>query len=142
MSSTPYHIANTNDFIPIILDIINQKYPKTVVLQGDLGAGKTSFVRSFINQLQDNTIVSSPTFTLMNIYHIHNLTIHHFDLYRLTSVEEVLEWGFEEFVTECDFAFVEWAERAWELIPSPYTLINLKHGESETERTLNISIIT
>ena len=142
MSSAHHHISHPNDFIPIILDIINQKHPKTIVLQGDLGAGKTTFVREFINQLDSDTIVASPTFTLMNIYHINNLTIHHFDLYRLGSVGEALEWGFEEFVRECDFSFVEWAERAWELIPAPYTLIELKHGATETERTLDISIIS
>jgi len=142
MSSTHFHIAQPDDFIPIILDIINQKYPKTIILQGDLGAGKTTFVREFINQLDGGAIVASPTFTLMNIYHIDDLTLHHFDLYRLSSGAEALEWGFEEFVRECDFSFVEWAERAWELIPTPYTLIELKHGATETERTLDISIVS
>ncbi|MGL4388054.1 MAG: tRNA (adenosine(37)-N6)-threonylcarbamoyltransferase complex ATPase subunit type 1 TsaE, partial [Brevinema sp.] len=116
-------------------------YPHIFVLQGDLGAGKTTLVRTFISLWDQEIIVSSPTFTLMNVYSFHGITIHHFDLYRLSSSYEALEWGFEEFVTNCDYAFIEWAERALDLIPRPYTLIDIAHGSRENEREISLSII-
>ncbi|MGL5721901.1 MAG: tRNA (adenosine(37)-N6)-threonylcarbamoyltransferase complex ATPase subunit type 1 TsaE [Brevinema sp.] len=114
---------------------------KIFVLQGDLGAGKTTFVRLFASSLGIEDQVSSPTFTLMNVYHAENCTIHHFDLYRLSSPEEALEWGFEDFVSSGDYNFIEWAERAWDLIPKPYVKIHLEH-DSETTRKLSWKIIS
>ena len=111
------------------------------VLQGELGAGKTTFVRLFASNFEIENQVSSPTFTLMNIYTAENCTIHHFDLYRLSSSEEALEWGFEDFVASGDYNFIEWAERALELIPKPYTKIHLEHA-SETTRKLSWEIIS
>lgn len=134
-------ISHINDLLPFAQKILDKKYPSTIVLKGDLGAGKTTFVRQFVSLLDDNIIVSSPTFTLMNIYQTDQYTIHHFDLYRLHSSEEALEWGFEEFVDQGDFNFIEWAERAPELLPYPYTLITIHHGENQYQRTLSIDII-
>ncbi|MGL5255329.1 MAG: tRNA (adenosine(37)-N6)-threonylcarbamoyltransferase complex ATPase subunit type 1 TsaE [Brevinema sp.] len=109
---------------------------RVFVLQGNLGAGKTTFVRLFASHFGIEDQVSSPTFTLMNVYTAKNCTINHFDLYRLSSPEEALEWGFEEFVASGDYNFIEWAERAWELIPKPYIKISLEHA-SETTRALS-----
>lgn len=138
MNKQYFDIDHIDKLIPIAKLITEGFYPKTVVLQGDLGSGKTTFVRTFMVLHDPAVIIASPTFTLMNIYETDCLTVHHFDLYRLNSVEEVWEWGFEEFVKDCDFSFVEWAERAWELIPKPYTLINIKHGKTPEERSLTI----
>lgn len=136
-----FYISSPKDFIPICKDIINHRYPSTIVLQGELGAGKTTFVRVFVEQLDLSIMTSSPTFTLMNTYQTESITINHFDLYRLSGIAEALEWGFEEFVTESDFSFIEWAERAMEAIPKPYTLIDIQHGKKETERILTITRI-
>ncbi len=136
-----FHISCTKDLESIAQMILSKQYPKTVVLKGDLGAGKTTFVRTFVSLLDEDIIVSSPTFTLMNIYETDNTLIHHFDLYRLSTPEEAFEWGFDEFVTQGNFVFVEWAERAMEAIPRPYTLINIHHGDDINSRTLTIEII-
>ena len=114
---------------------------RVFVLQGELGAGKTTFVRLFASNFGIENQVSSPTFTLMNVYTAENCTIHHFDLYRLSSLEEALEWGFEDFVASGDYNFIEWAERAPELIPKPYIKIHLEHS-SETTRKLSWEIVS
>ena len=136
-----FKISSPKDFEPFCLKIIQKEYPSTIILKGDLGAGKTTFVRTFISLLDSEILVSSPTFTLMNIYKTNPYTIHHFDLYRLNNSYEATEWGFDEFVVDCDFSFIEWAERAIDLIPSNHTLITIEHGAIETERFLSISSI-
>lgn len=142
MSKIQNFIINSpTELIKICTLLQHSQYPSCYVLNGELGTGKTTFVRTFISQFQEDLIIPSPTFTLMNIYHIDKKIIHHFDLYRLSGVDDALEWGFDEFVNDCDFAFVEWAERASELIPHPYTLIDIKFGNHQNERIIDISII-
>ncbi|MGL4394089.1 MAG: tRNA (adenosine(37)-N6)-threonylcarbamoyltransferase complex ATPase subunit type 1 TsaE [Brevinema sp.] len=135
-----FTINSLEELHKVCLALKHKKYPHTFVLQGDLGAGKTTLVRTFISSWDPEVIVSSPTFTLMNVYHCDGEIIHHFDLYRLSNTYEALEWGFEEFVSQCDYAFIEWAERAWELIPRPYTLIQINYGEHESQREISISV--
>ncbi len=136
-----FEINRTEDLSAPAKILLENHTKRTVVLKGDLGAGKTTFVRTFVNMIDPDIIVSSPTFTLMNVYETEKLTINHFDLYRLSSAEEALEWGFDEFVLDADYSFVEWAERAPELIPVPHTLIQIKHGDSMNHRVLSIEEI-
>jgi len=82
-----------------------------VLLDGDLGAGKTTLVTEIAETLGvDRRDVSSPTFSLMNVYRGKKLTLQHFDLYRLTSSEELDDIGFYEYVGAPGVTFIEWAE--------------------------------
>ena len=81
-----------------------------IALKGDLGAGKTAFARAFIQYLAAKEIeVPSPTFTLVQIYELPKVTIYHFDLYRLSSPDELLELGLEEAFAE-GITLIEWPE--------------------------------
>lgn len=94
------------------------KPPMIVLLTGDLGAGKTTFVKEVAKALGVKDEVTSPTFTLLNVYR-GNFPIYHFDMYRLSSAEEALNVGFEEYFdkTKLDgVCFVEWAENVEGLI--------------------------
>lgn len=133
-------IFSLEELYQFSLLLLEPEIPKTIVLQGELGAGKTSFVRCFLQQFDLHHEVTSPTFTLMNIYSSHKITIHHFDLYRIGNAAEASEWGFEEFVRDCDYAFIEWAERAPELIPLPHTLVRLEYGPSPEVRLVSLSV--
>ena len=79
-----------------------EKLAKTVgkgvvfTLIGDLGAGKTHFVKGFVKGIGSNSLVTSPTFTLLNIYEGGKYPVYHFDMYRLSSREEAEELGFDE----------------------------------------------
>lgn len=141
MHNKNFQISSVAELINICDYIKTNDFPHIFVLQGDLGAGKTTFVRTFLSRWNSEIMVSSPTFTLMNVYHFDQLTIYHFDLYRISNADEAIEFGFDEYLNECDYAFIEWAERAPELLPKPYTLIKIEDGNSEYSRNISVSIV-
>lgn len=95
------------------------KSPCVIILRGDLGAGKTHFVKGFVQGKKIKTLVTSPTFTIMNIYQNRKQKIYHFDMYRLSNSEEAEELGFHEYFdhdTLDGISIVEWPENAFDLV--------------------------
>ena len=93
-----------------------------ILLNGDLGAGKTHFVKGLAQGLGSDEVVTSPTFTIHNIYEGGRLTLNHFDMYRLASAEEALALGLEEYFdkkTLDGVSVVEWPENVEGLIQKP-----------------------
>lgn len=99
--------------------------PLVIALQGELGAGKTVFVRGACRGLGTAEQVSSPTFVLMKIYH-GRLPVYHFDFYRLSPDEEPDELGFDEFLPGDGIAFIEWAERLSSLLPPAHLQVKIE----------------
>lgn len=85
--------------------------------EGNLGAGKTTLIKSICQYLGSNNSVSSPTFSLMNTYEYSNQLIYHFDLYRLNSFEEVIDMGIEEYIYSGEYCFIEWPEKIAKILP-------------------------
>ena len=95
------------------------KNPCIILLKGDLGAGKTHFVKGFAKGMKCKMLVTSPTFTIMNIYEGGKMPIYHFDLYRLTDSQEATMLGFEEYFNHDSLdgvSIVEWPQQAEELV--------------------------
>src|SRR5260221_14311837 len=88
-------------------------------LQGELGAGKTTCVRSLLRTLGVTGLVRSPTYTLVETYHLATLTCVHVDLYRLQSLTEVDELGLRDLVGPGSLIMVEWPERGGPAVPPP-----------------------
>jgi len=110
-----------------------------VALVGELGAGKTQFAKGVALGLavDADTPVTSPTFTILNIYQ-GRLPLYHFDLYRLQGAEDVALLGFEEYFCGCGVCLIEWAERLEDELPEELLTVTLSHLGPE-ERTVTFS---
>jgi tRNA threonylcarbamoyladenosine biosynthesis protein TsaE len=108
-----------------------------IALFGELGAGKTTFLKGLIPAINGMSAdeVSSPTFTYLHIY---PGPIFHFDLYRLKSAEEFSALGFEEYFSMDGIVCLEWAERIAPLLPAHTLRIFIEHA-TENQRCINIS---
>lgn len=110
--------------------------PCLIFLQGPLGAGKTTLTRGFLHELGVIGAVKSPTFTLVEPYHLAEKQIYHFDLYRLNEPEELEFIGIRDYFTERSICLIEWAERAQTLLPPPDLICQLSLHSSG--RLLNL----
>lgn len=118
---------------------LNAKNGDIYCLHGDLGAGKTSFSRAFIQSLTGNTTeVPSPTFTLVQTYDTERFGIWHFDLYRLEDPEEIYELGWEEALSN-NVLLIEWPEKGGSLIPNTAKHIYITINDNQT-RTIRIEV--
>lgn len=110
----------------------------TIVLTGDLGSGKTKFVEGFLAYFGLENEISSPTFTIVNEYSENDISIYHFDVYRLEDSSEFYEIGGEEYF-EKGICLIEWGELIEDALPKEYLHISFEKDENdENIRILNI----
>jgi tRNA threonylcarbamoyladenosine biosynthesis protein TsaE len=88
-----------------------------LALSGDLGAGKTQFVKGFVAGMESKDDVTSPTFVLVHEYGGGRLPIYHFDFYRIENRDALLRLGFDDYVFGDGVSLIEWADRYSDLIP-------------------------
>ena len=105
-----------------------------VLLNGDLGAGKTVFTKGIVNALSNGKIIAvSPTFVIVNTYDTEPV-INHFDLYRVEDVSELEAIGIEEYLYSDAINIVEWSERAIELFPSTSIVVEILKIDDDTRK--------
>jgi len=117
-----------------------------VALFGELGTGKTQFVKGVCDGFGVRTHVTSPTFVILNRYEGSDaeggeLLIYHLDLYRIGSVREIYDLGYEEFLNGDGVCLVEWGERLERLLPERRFDVRLSYGQSEQERLVEIEAV-
>lgn len=121
-----------------VAKMILEKYNSKVFLfYGEMGVGKTSFIKKFCKELRVSDIVSSPTFSIVNQYsNVNDEIIYHFDFYRTEKKEEVFDIGYEEYLFSSSYCFIEWPEKIEDLLPTNYLKINMKLDDNN--RIINI----
>lgn len=117
-----------------------------VALQGELGTGKTRFVKGICEAFEASRHVSSPSFVILNRYegrdrNHRRLYLYHLDLYRVKSVEEIYDLGFEEFAYGDNLTLVEWSEQLGGLLPSRRFEVRLSYGDTDDERRISIELL-
>ena len=105
-----------------------------VVLEGELGAGKSELARGIARGLGVTETVTSPSFTILNVYESGRCPLYHFDWYRLESEEELYELGMDEYLGGDGIAVVEWAERCPDAVPENVLRIRLEVTGGESRR--------
>lgn len=110
------------------------------VFEGDMGAGKTTFIKALTKAMGVTENVSSPTFSIVNEYDAAGKIIYHFDFYRIKSIQEAYDIGYEEYFYSGNTCLIEWPEKIEELLPENYTKIQI-FTLSENERMLSLTKI-
>ncbi len=109
-----------------------------VCLEGDLGAGKTTFTQGLCAALGAKRAVASPTFCIVSEHPAPEFLVVHMDLYRLQGEEDVLQTGWEDYLARNAVLVVEWPDRAGELIPSDARHVRFSYGADESGRIIDI----
>lgn len=111
------------------------KSKKVISFKGEMGVGKTTFIKSLCKELEVLETVNSPTFSIVNEYHsVKGEVIYHFDCYRIESIDEAMEIGVEEYIYSGNYCFIEWAENIASLLPDDLVTIEItemENGERE-----------
>lgn len=138
MSETRF-IPDENAMLAFGADFAKKISPSAVIfLKGNLGAGKTTFVRGFLQGLGFTGRVKSPTYTLIEPYLIGDQRIYHFDLYRLKDPEELEFMGFRDYYHQDAICLIEWPEHAEKLLAKPDYCLYISIPENSIGRVVEI----
>ena len=95
------------------------------IFNGDMGAGKTTFIKAFCKALGVEDVVSSPTYSIVNEYSRSNGSVYHFDFYRMKDIREAFDLGYEEYFYSGNICLIEWPERVAELLPEHLVKVDI-----------------
>lgn len=112
---------------------------EVIAMYGDLGAGKTAFVRGLARALGIEGHITSPTFTIMNAYE-GRLPLYHFDVYRIADPDEMYEIGYDDYIGSDGVCVIEWAELIEDILPDRYIKIDIKKDSGKGDDYREITI--
>jgi tRNA threonylcarbamoyladenosine biosynthesis protein TsaE len=120
-------LKKIEDISQVAGEFINAvKDKKLFAFYGNMGVGKTTFIKEICRQLGVIEVVTSPTFALINEYHTKdNQLVYHFDLYRINKIEELFDFGYEDYLYSSHYCFIEWPEKAEDILPGHMLKVNM-----------------
>ncbi len=118
----------------------DRSLPPFVALYGDLGVGKTAFVRGFASVIAPAALVRSPTFALVNEYRGKSKPLFHFDMYRITGEDDLYSIGYDDYLTRDGIALVEWSENIPYALPERYLRVEIIKDDQEDPDSRMITI--
>ena len=110
---------------------------KVILVNGEMGAGKTTIIKALCKALNSPDVVSSPTFSLINEYRTaSNEPLYHFDCYRIESEEEAYDFGAEEYLHSGHLCFIEWSENIASLLPEESNALMIEKIDTTTRKII------
>ncbi len=120
--------------------LLRATLPPFVALYGDLGVGKTAFVRGFTSVIAPLSRVKSPTFSLVHEYKGERLTVFHFDMYRIESEDELDSIGFYDYWNRSGICLIEWSEKIGYALPDEYLRVEIRKDSPTDPDSRQISL--
>ena len=112
-----------------VLNILHDAEPHRVfAFEGQMGAGKTTFIKHLCEQMGTDDVVNSPTFAIVNVYDValpYPGEVYHFDCYRLKDIREAMDFGAEEYLYSGNYCFIEWPDKIEPLLPDDTVYIHI-----------------
>ena len=116
----------------------NNRHPAFIALFGEMGVGKTAFVRGFCSAI-DAYGIKSPTYTIVNEHNKGKLPVSHFDMYRVESEDDLISIGYYDYLKKDGFCLCEWSENIEEFLPDAAIRVTISRTQNdEEERIINI----
>lgn len=126
--------------------IKDPELPRFVALYGDLGVGKTAFVRGFTSEISEKALVRSPTFSLVNEYRgdKHDISVFHFDMYRISDEDDLYSIGFYDYPNRNGICLTEWSENIPYALPDRYFKVTIEKNSIDCpdQRRIKTELIT
>jgi tRNA threonylcarbamoyladenosine biosynthesis protein TsaE len=122
-----FEINSTDELVPVAIDLIAKtEKNKVVAFYGSMGSGKTTFIKTICKQMGVKEGISSPTFSIINEYALPNQQrIFHFDFYRIKSLAEAYDLGYEDYFYSNNYCFIEWPEMIETLLPTEIVRVKI-----------------
>lgn len=109
------------------------EYPEFIALYGDLGVGKTAFVKGLISSVLPDAVVTSPTYNIVNKYTFDNKNIFHFDMYRITDDDDLYSVGFYDYLDD-GIVISEWSENIPDAIPKRHISVTIEKLDNDSDK--------
>ena len=123
-------LLNERNETVCLLEILTNNAPHRVfAFEGQMGAGKTTFIKQLCEQMGTKDVVNSPTFSIVNVYDVeqpYRGEVYHFDCYRLKDIREAMDFGAEEYLYSGNYCFIEWPEIIEPLLPEDTIYITIQ----------------
>lgn len=121
-----YTINSISDVKTFSQKLLNDIQYPLILFVGELGAGKTTIIKSILKELSSEDIGSSPSYALINNYKTSKGPVYHIDLYRLKSADEAFQLGIEEILYSGNYCFIEWPQIIFDYLDPPFHLLEIE----------------